>query len=74
MAKAKKRKTTRNKKTQKQSVNWTENRLFRLSVLLFTIAICIISLFRFGLIGSFFFQLLNYVFGMLAYVLLLGII
>ena len=77
MAAAKKKKNTRKKTTTKkktQTTNLKENRLFRLSVLLFIMAISIIALFKFGILGSFFFQLFNYFFGVLAYVVLIGII
>ena len=77
MAAAKKRKTTQRKTASKkktQSPSLLENRLFRLSVLLVAIIISILALLHIGIVGSFFFQIFNYLFGLLAYVVWLAII
>lgn len=78
MAAAKKRKQTRKKTTASKSASkkaqtyWQKSRLFRLCFLLCVICAFLLASFKLGIVGSFFFNLVAYFFGVLTYPVLIG--
>lgn len=74
MAQAKK--NTRKKNTRKKNPmpNWTQSNLFRVCLLLCIIGISLISIFKWGLVGLFIYQLFTFLFGSFTIFFLAGII
>ena len=68
------RKNTTKKKKKQQQTDWLHSEVFRVCLFLCLIALCIISVFKFGIVGSLLFYLFSFIMGNFTYAFLIFIL
>ena len=69
--KTKKAATTKKNKKKTQQTDWIHSEVFRVCLFLCFIALSIVTIFKFGIVGSFLFNFMSYLVGTFTYVLLI---